>query len=191
MKSPINIEEPIGKTVGRRVIKDPTDYGMKLQEAGSQLQQTLDIAYIPRGVYRFKTHEEADEWLMKMMSCSHECRVPFAQNNMVCAHVCKRAHVPMSACLNVCVCGRRESWYKRLLGVPQYIFLPWWNFEIMKNSGISSFTFMVQSWCWHDRSHCPRNVTRVALVDSTLQKLLKQTTADSQETNGGVCSKFE
>ena len=68
MKSPINIEEPIGKTVGRRVIKDPTDYGMKLQEAGSQLQQTLDIAYIPRGVYRFKTHEEADEWLMKMMS---------------------------------------------------------------------------------------------------------------------------
>ena len=68
MKSPINMEDTIGKTVGRRVLMDPVEYGMRLQEAGSQLQQTLGIGYMPKGVYRFKTHEEADEWLMKMMS---------------------------------------------------------------------------------------------------------------------------
>jgi hypothetical protein len=68
MESPINIEETIGKTVGRRVLKNSTDYGAKLQEAGSELQQSLGIKYIPRGAYRFKSHEEADEWLMNMMS---------------------------------------------------------------------------------------------------------------------------
>lgn len=67
MQSPINIEETFGKIVGRRVLNKPAEYGMKLQEAGSQLQQTLDINFVPRGVYRFKSHKEADEWLMNMM----------------------------------------------------------------------------------------------------------------------------
>ena len=37
------MEDTIGKTVGRRVLMDPVEYGMRLQEAGSQLQQTLGI----------------------------------------------------------------------------------------------------------------------------------------------------
>ena len=39
MKSPINIEDPIGKTVGRRVLMDPVEYGMRLHEASFHIQQ--------------------------------------------------------------------------------------------------------------------------------------------------------
>ena len=27
-----------------------------------------DQPFVPRGVYRFKTHEEADEWMIKMLT---------------------------------------------------------------------------------------------------------------------------
>jgi hypothetical protein len=55
------------KVLGRRTA--PTG-GLS---AAANLQQTLrDLRgsrkFIPRGVYRFKTHEEADEWLMKMLT---------------------------------------------------------------------------------------------------------------------------
>lgn len=53
--------------MGRRVLIDPAEYGMKLQEAGLQLQQTFAVGYVPKGVYRFRTHEEANQWLMQMM----------------------------------------------------------------------------------------------------------------------------
>jgi hypothetical protein len=57
----INSDESIGRTVGRR--KPPTD---SLAYA-TGLQRTLgSLGKIPvkRGVYRFRTHEEADRWLM-------------------------------------------------------------------------------------------------------------------------------
>ena len=61
----INVEEFIGKTVGRRrVPKDPFAYGMKLQKTGARLAKTFGVRGIPRGVYRFHSHEEADAWLM-------------------------------------------------------------------------------------------------------------------------------
>ncbi len=61
---PVNLQEPIQKTVGRRV--PPT--------ATAGLQRTINEVFAsqghqlwPRGVYRFATHEEANEWKMKMI----------------------------------------------------------------------------------------------------------------------------
>lgn len=64
----INLEDEPGKTVGRRVAEDAFEYGMRLQSAGSSIQQESGIRFVPKGVYRFKTHEEADEWLLTMMA---------------------------------------------------------------------------------------------------------------------------
>ena len=69
MKPIINLEEKIGKTVGRR--KAPSDafaYGMALQKTGVQLSKTFRLKGVPRGVYRFHSHEEADAWLMKQLT---------------------------------------------------------------------------------------------------------------------------
>jgi hypothetical protein len=61
----INIEEKIGKTVGRRAqAKDAFAYGMGLQKAGVQFAKTFRLKRPPRGVFRFHSHEEADAWLM-------------------------------------------------------------------------------------------------------------------------------
>ena len=61
----VNLEERIGKTAGkRRMPSDSLAYGMQLQEAGVELARSLGWPRIPRGVYKFHTHEEADEWLM-------------------------------------------------------------------------------------------------------------------------------
>jgi len=39
------------------------------------LQRTVDelrgCGLIPRGVYRFRTHEEADEWMMRQIAANH------------------------------------------------------------------------------------------------------------------------
>ncbi len=61
MKPIVNCEEFIGKTVGRRVLSaKPGHYGLGMQKVVNQLTRTR----YPRGVYRFHTHEEADQWLM-------------------------------------------------------------------------------------------------------------------------------
>ena len=62
----INLEENIGKTVGRRtVVRDAFHYGMELQRTASQLSRSLGGTRYPKGVFRFHSHEEADAWLMK------------------------------------------------------------------------------------------------------------------------------
>jgi hypothetical protein len=72
MKRPIiNIEEKIDKIVGKRT--PPSDSfaaGMKLQKTAVQLHKTFKHRWAPKGVYRFKTHEEADEWMMRMLARS-------------------------------------------------------------------------------------------------------------------------
>ena len=65
VKPVINLEEKIGKTVGRRVVKDGFKYGMGLQKAGAQLARTFGHARMPKGAFKFQSHEEADAWLMK------------------------------------------------------------------------------------------------------------------------------
>ena len=66
MKPVINLEEHIGKTVGRRVaIGDSFTYGMQLQKTGAQLARSLGAPGLPKGAFKFHSHEEADAWLMK------------------------------------------------------------------------------------------------------------------------------
>ena len=59
----INVEETIGKTVGRRT--RPPVSG-RVQESGRQIYQSMGFRICPKGVYRFHSHEEADEWMMQM-----------------------------------------------------------------------------------------------------------------------------
>lgn len=68
MKPIINVEDEPGKTVGRRVCEDAVAYGMKLQSAGKTFQQFPAYRWIPKGVYKFHSHEEADEWMIKMLA---------------------------------------------------------------------------------------------------------------------------
>ena len=69
MESIINLEEKPGKTVGRR--KPPRN---ALAVAGDTKAQkrawrrAFPTPFVPKGVYRFHTHEEADAWLMKMLT---------------------------------------------------------------------------------------------------------------------------
>lgn len=66
MEPVINLEETIGKTVGNRRIQDAFAAGMALQRSGNQFLRQKGRYPVPRGVYRFKTHEEADAWMMKV-----------------------------------------------------------------------------------------------------------------------------
>jgi hypothetical protein len=57
----INLDDPVGKTVGRRrAPSDSLGYALGLQKT----LNTLAPLRVPRGVYRFRTYEEADAWLM-------------------------------------------------------------------------------------------------------------------------------
>jgi hypothetical protein len=60
----VNVEEFIGKTVGRRV--PPSGAG--LQKTLNQALKTQKRNLCPKGVYRFNSHEEADAWMLKMMN---------------------------------------------------------------------------------------------------------------------------
>lgn len=63
----INLEEKIGKTVGRRrPAKDAFESGMDLQKSMNNLRRQMGVRFLPKGVYKFKSHEEADEWIVKM-----------------------------------------------------------------------------------------------------------------------------
>lgn len=67
----INVEEKIDRFVGRRTqTPDAWRAGMQLQRTAAQLHKSLKHCWMPKGVYRFKTHEEADEWMMKMLARS-------------------------------------------------------------------------------------------------------------------------
>lgn len=72
MKQPlVNVEEKIDRFVGRRTgVPDSLRAGMQLQETAAQLHKALGHRWSPKGVYRFKTHEEADAWMTKMLARS-------------------------------------------------------------------------------------------------------------------------
>ena len=68
----VNLEERIDRFVGRRASAPETwRAGMLLQETGARLHQSFQHGWMPKGVYRFKTHEEADAWMMKMLARSN------------------------------------------------------------------------------------------------------------------------
>src|SRR6185436_12934307 len=67
----INVEEKIDRFVGKRTgTPDSFRTAMQLQEAAVQLHKTFQHRWAPKGVYRFKTHEEADKWMAKMLARS-------------------------------------------------------------------------------------------------------------------------
>jgi len=67
----VNAEENIVRFVGRRATAlDSLSAGMQLQETGAQLHVSFKHRWMPKGIYRFKTHEEADEWMIKMLARS-------------------------------------------------------------------------------------------------------------------------
>jgi hypothetical protein len=71
----INAEEKIDKIVGRRTrTPDAFKSGMQLQSLAVQLHLPLGHRWAPKGVYRFKTHEEADEWMNRMLAQSQTPR---------------------------------------------------------------------------------------------------------------------
>ena len=64
----INIQDPIGKTVGkRRPPRDPFDlrYSNRLRAVASK--SALPYRSPKSGVYRFQSHEEANQWMMQML----------------------------------------------------------------------------------------------------------------------------
>ena len=72
-KAVINIEEFIGKTVGRRTPpRDALKTGFAMQRTTNALMKSFGHKLRPRGVYRFKSHEEADAWNLKMLSPKKE-----------------------------------------------------------------------------------------------------------------------
>ena len=65
----VNVADNMGKVVGRRT--QPAD-GLSVVQSNKASSIAWRRAFggvrIPRGVFRFATHEEADEWMWKMIS---------------------------------------------------------------------------------------------------------------------------
>lgn len=58
----VNVEEFIGKTVGRRKLGSPT----RAQRSGREFVRLAGLRVCEPGVFRFRSHEEADAWMRQM-----------------------------------------------------------------------------------------------------------------------------
>jgi hypothetical protein len=65
----INVEEKIDRFVGRRT-KTPDALSLIGSTKADAIawRKAFGGVHIPRGVHRFKTHEEADQWLWRMIA---------------------------------------------------------------------------------------------------------------------------
>ena len=65
----INVEERIDKVVGRRT-KAPDALSIETSRKADAIawRKSFGGLRVPRGVHRFHTHEEADEWLWRMIA---------------------------------------------------------------------------------------------------------------------------
>ena len=65
----INAEEKIDRVVGKRT-KAPEGLSTTSSRKADSVawQRSFGGVRVPRGVYRFKTHEEADQWLWRMIA---------------------------------------------------------------------------------------------------------------------------
>jgi hypothetical protein len=68
MYSVVNIDEKIGKTVGRRKIKDSLVYGLGLQKLLARIRESAGFPRFPKGVFKFCSFEEADAWMIRYMT---------------------------------------------------------------------------------------------------------------------------
>ena len=60
----VNIDDPVGKIVGKRRPPSKLICSPQETEANRQWAAAGFFPRIKKGVYRFKSHEEADQWLM-------------------------------------------------------------------------------------------------------------------------------
>ncbi len=70
MKQPfINVEEKIDRFVGRRT-KTPDALSVKTSTKAHSIgwRNAFGGVHVPRGVHRFHTQEEADEWLYRLIA---------------------------------------------------------------------------------------------------------------------------
>jgi hypothetical protein len=65
----INVEEKIDRFVGRRT-GTPNGLSTATSNKADSIawRKAFGGVRVPRGVYRFKTHEEADQWLWRMIT---------------------------------------------------------------------------------------------------------------------------
>jgi hypothetical protein len=65
----INVEEKVDRFVGKRT-KTPDALSLTGSTKAEAIawQKAFGGMRIPRGIYRFKTHEEADQWLWRMIA---------------------------------------------------------------------------------------------------------------------------
>ncbi len=69
MKPPfINVDEHIDRVVGRRTKVNPLSMAASHKADAIAWRDALGGIRVTRGVHRFRTHEEADEWLWKMIT---------------------------------------------------------------------------------------------------------------------------
>lgn len=68
MKGMVSPDETPGKVVGRRLVGGGLNPISHTKERARQWSEAMKTPFVPRGVYRFKSHEEADEWMWKMIS---------------------------------------------------------------------------------------------------------------------------
>ena len=68
-KAFVNVDETITRVVGKRTQAPDALSTMTSRKANSVAwQRSFGGVRVPRGVHRFKTHEEADEWLWRMIA---------------------------------------------------------------------------------------------------------------------------
>ena len=65
----INVEEEVGRIVGRRT-QAPDALSVETSGKADAIawRKSLGGVRVPRGVHRFRTHEEADDWLWRMIA---------------------------------------------------------------------------------------------------------------------------
>ncbi|MGO8678695.1 MAG: hypothetical protein ACLQVX_22860 [Limisphaerales bacterium] len=65
----VNLEEKIDRVVGRRT-EAPDALSVRTSNKADSIawREAFGGVNVPRGVHRFRTHEEADDWLWRMIS---------------------------------------------------------------------------------------------------------------------------
>jgi len=64
----VNVDEFIGKTVGRRRRPAPLGVNAPGRGAMERARALQGGVRVPRGVFRFKTHEEAHQWMIEHLA---------------------------------------------------------------------------------------------------------------------------
>jgi hypothetical protein len=62
--SSIRVKRVAGRREQENVLRD-------IDILQNTMNQLRGCGLIPRGVYRFRTHEEADEWMMRQIAANH------------------------------------------------------------------------------------------------------------------------